>query len=198
VKQAAYTDALLNYWVLHSVLPLFFTLNGRYDFLHAGAIEIKKEAVLFLAPSYGGKSTMTAFCLGSTAQLISDDKVALYEENSAFYAVASYPYHRPYRKSEDLGIAVQTTVKQPKPVKAIYELRRSDAQSRVAIVELFGVEKFKALRLNSEINFSFLKPKRLEFLAHLAKHVRVYQISVPWDKTRLKEVCSAIINHRRS
>ena len=36
--------------------------------------------------------------------MISDDKVATFIKEELIYAVPSYPYHRPYRKVEDLGI----------------------------------------------------------------------------------------------
>ena len=53
-----FTEHLLEYWTLHIVLPLFFTIEETYDFLHAGAVEVEGKPILFVAESFGGKSTM--------------------------------------------------------------------------------------------------------------------------------------------
>jgi len=195
VPQKRMTEQLLEYWTLHIVLPLFFTIEETYDFLHAGAVEVEGMPILFVAESYGGKSTMTDFFLKQGHTLVSDDKVATYEEDGVFFGVASIPFHRPYRKLEDLGYFVDNIARTPKPIHALYELERAGADADITIEELHGLEKFKALRYSSEFNFSFLKPKRFAYLTRLAKAVPVYRVSVPWDMNRLPEVHQAILDH---
>ncbi len=190
-----FTSRLLEYWALQMVLPTFFTIEETYDFLHAGAVEIDGKPILFIAESFGGKSTMTDFFLKKGHTMISDDKVACYKSSDNFFAVASHPHHRPHRKMEDLGFFVTNVAKIPKPMHAIYELDRAKSDASVGIVELHGIEKFKSLRYSSDINLSFQKSRRFVFLADLAKVVPVYKVTVPWDMERLSEVYDMIVKH---
>ena len=190
-----FTNELLKYWCLHLCLPVFFTIEEKYDFLHAGAVEVEGKPILFIAESHGGKSTMTDFFMKQGHKMISDDKVAFYEENGEFFSVPSHPHHRPYRKMEDLGYFVENTATDPKPIHAIYELEKAEADDPIGITELFGVEKFKSLRYRSELNLSFLKSKRFAFISRLAKAVPVYKVTVPWDLERLPEVHRRIVEH---
>ncbi|NCB12075.1 MAG: hypothetical protein EOM78_10650 [Erysipelotrichia bacterium] len=75
------TKELLEYWLIHTFLPILFTMEDIYYFLHAGAVQIDSKPVLFVADSFGGKSTMTDFFIKKGHTMISDDKVAVYEEN---------------------------------------------------------------------------------------------------------------------
>lgn len=193
--QEKFTEALLEYWSLHILLPIYFTVEERFDFLHAGAVEISGNPVLFMAESYGGKSTMTDFFIQRGHAMISDDKVALIEQGDDFLSVPSHPHHRPYRKMEDLGHRVEHMVLSPMPIHAVYDLERADADAPVTIDEIKGIEKFKALRYGSEINFSFLKAKRFDLLSRLANRVPVFRVRVPWDLERLQEVHDTIVAH---
>ncbi len=194
-KQDNFTDELLEYWTLHIALPFFFTIEETYDFLHAGAVEIEGKPILFVAESFGGKSTMTDFFIKQGHVMISDDKVACYENDEIFFSVPSIPYHRPYRKMEDLGYFIENVAQKPKPIHAIYELDKAEADAPITISKLQGIEKFKSLRYSSEINLSFLKSKRFVFLSRLAKVVPVYRVTVPWDMGRLGEVHKTILEH---
>ncbi len=185
----------MKYWTLHIVLPIFFTVEERFDFLHAGAVEVEGKPILFVAESFGGKSTMTDFFMKQGHTMLSDDKVGCYESEGTFYAVPSHPHHRPHRGMEDLGFFVENRSKAPKPIHVIYELEKSDPGAAVVITELSGIEKFKSLRYSSEINLSFLKSKRFTFLSNLAKVVPVYKVTVPWDMERLPEVYTMIVKH---
>ncbi len=198
IPHASFTEKLLKYWALHIVLPVYFTIEERYDFLHAGAVEAKGKTILFTADSFGGKSTMTEFFMKKGHTMISDDKVGMYEKDGCFYAIPSHPHHRPYRKMEDLGYAVENFASHPCSVDAVYLLEKADAKSAVLIDAVSGIEKFIALRRNSEVNLFFLKPKRLAFLAAFARSVPLFRVSVPWDLQRLDEVYAAIAEHTES
>lgn len=191
------SEQLLTYWLLHTVLPLYFSIEKKYALFHVGAVEIDKKAVFLSAASFGGKSTLTDYFIRRGHVLFSDDRVGTYEEEGKIMVVASYPYHRPYRKMEDLGYAVEHFASEPRPLQCVYELVRSEADDPVFITELFGIEKFKALRYSSDINFSSLKQERFTYLSRVAELVPVYQITVPWDLQRLHEVYAAIIKHSR-
>ena len=190
-----FSHELLNYWFLHTLLPVYFTCEKIYDFLHAGAVSFNGLPLLFTAPSFGGKSTMTDFFIKQGHPLLSDDKVAVYENGDDFWAVPSYPYHRPYRRMEDLGCFVDNFAEEPKPIHAIYELVRTESDAPIEITPLHGIDKFKSLRFVSEINLPFRKPQRMEFLGRLANTVPVYAVQIPWEPERLGEVYEHIVTH---
>ncbi|MEA3491099.1 MAG: hypothetical protein U9R27_04290 [Campylobacterota bacterium] len=192
------SERLLEYWTLHIALPLFFTIEESYDFLHAGAVEVDGKPILFTAESFGGKSTVTGFFLRRGHRMISDDKVAFYEEGGQLFAIPSHPHHRPHRKMEDLGHFIENIALNPKPIYAIYELEKVKPNASIEITELHGIEKFKSLRYSSDINLSFLKVKRFVFLSHLAKAVPLYRVTLPWDIERLDEVYDVICEHKFS
>ena len=193
-----FTPVLLEYWCLHIILPVFFTIEETYDFLHAGAVEVEGKPILFIAESFGGKSTMTDFFMQRGHTMISDDKVASYRDNSQFFAVPSHPHHRPYRKMEDLGFFVKNFSSSPKPIHAIYELEKVHQNTEIAITEIKGIEKFASLRYSSETNLYFQKPKRFEYLMKMAKSVPVYKVKVPWKIERLIDVYHAIVKHSQN
>lgn len=191
-----FTPELLEYWTLHILLPIFLTIEEHFYFLHAGAVKIDDTPILFIAESFGGKSTMTDFFMKQGHAMISDDKVGVLEKHGEFLAVPSHSHHRPYRKMEDLGYFVENMSTSLKSIGAIYILHRVSPDAKIAIEELKGIEKFKFLRFNSEINLSFLKSQRLQDLSRLAENVPVYKIMVPWNMDRLGEVYQSILDHR--
>ena len=166
-----------------------------YDFLHAGAVEVEGKPILFIAESFGGKSTITDYFMQQGHTMVADDCVGTYKKSNLFYAVPSHPHHRPHRGMEDLGFFVENIARESKPIHAVYALEKSDADADVEIVELQGVEKFKVLGYSSMINLSLLKPKRFMYLSHLSQAVPAYRVDVPWDKERLREVHDNIVAH---
>jgi len=195
VKHKEFNESLLKYWALHIVLPVYFIIEGIYDFLHAGAVEIEDQPVLFIAKSCGGKSTMTDYFMKQGHTMISDDKVATFLKKGVFYAVSSHSYHRPYRNLEDLGLYVENFSISPKPLKYIYLLERSEPNAHIDICPLTGIEKIMALRSAKEMNLFFPESKQLSYLSNIAKQVSLYKVSVPWDLERLDEVYTAIVHH---
>jgi hypothetical protein len=85
------TDEIFRFWLYHVVLPVYFSISQTYRFLHAGAVEIDECSVLFMAPSHGGKSTLTDYFLSKAHPLITDDKMATFESDGLYYAVPSHP-----------------------------------------------------------------------------------------------------------
>ena len=188
------TQDLAMYWFSHTFLPIVFTMENIYYFLHAGAVEIDSKPVLFVADSFGGKSTMTDFFIKKGHTMVSDDKVAVYEENKEILCVPSYPYHRPYRKVEDLGYPVENFAKGAKKMHAIFNLVKSDEKAEIIIEEVLGIEKFRILRFSTEIDFSINSESKFEMLSKIANNVKLYNIIVPWDMNRLEEVYQTIVN----
>jgi len=195
IPHTYFTETLLKYWTLHIILPIFFTIEETYDFLHAGAVEIEGRPVLFIAETFGGKSTLTDFFIQQGHTMISDDKVGVLEKNDHFIAIPSHPYHRPYRRMEDLGIFVENFAQKAKPILGIFELKKSEPNTKIEIEERHGIEKFKSLRYASEMNIFFFKEKRFKLLTKMANTIPVYQVTIPWDLERLNEVYMQIREH---
>jgi len=188
---------LLSFWFIHLLLPLYMTLENMYDFLHAGAIEVEGKPIFFIAPSMGGKSTMTDYFIKQGHALISDDKVPTFIQNGKFMAVGSHPYHRPYRKFEELGYRVENFTIGFKPIHAFYELEGVDGDADISIEEIKGFAKFDALLQNYLYMFSWLKPERLKYLSKMLNEVRVFHVKVPWELERLGEVHREVVAHSK-
>ncbi len=192
------TRKLLEYWLYHIVLPIYFTLKEKYLFLHVGAVSVEHNPVIFMANSFGGKSTLTDFFLKKGHALITDDKLATYKENEEFFAVASHPYHRPYREQETLGIKASNIENKPNIFKTIYVLQKASKDSTIQFNKLHGIKKFKHLHSACEMEFPFTFQKNTEYLLELSKKVQLFTIEIPWDLNRLEEVYNKIIEHQKN
>ena len=188
---------LLSFWFIHLLLPLYLSLEEKYEFLHAGAVEVEGKPILFIAPSMGGKSTMTDYFIKQGHTLVSDDKVPTFIEDGKFMAVGSFPYHRPYRKFEELGYHVENFMSDFKPIHAFYVLEGMEGDAEIIIEEIKGFKKFDRLLPNYLFLFSYLKTKRLKYLSQMLNSIRVFHVQVPWDIERLGEVHDAICRHSK-
>lgn len=139
------TEDIFRFWLYHIVLPIYFSIAQIYKFLHAGAVEIEDKSVLFMAPSHGGKSTLTDYFLQKGHPLITDDKMATFERDGDYFAVPAHPYHRPFRKVEVLGHLCENPAAQIRPIHAIYILEKSEPDADITIRRLKGIEKFSRL-----------------------------------------------------
>jgi len=194
--QRLFTAELLRFWILHTVLPVVLTLEDRYTFLHVGAVEVEGAPIIFSAESFGGKSTMTDYFIGRGHAMLCDDSLGTYSENGKVMAVASYPFHRPYREAEALGYPVENVMKEAKPIRAVYLLDKSDPDADIAMTELRGIEKYKAFHYSAFVNFNFRKEKHFKFMSAIVKQIPVYKVTVPWDMDRLPDVYDAIVRHQ--
>lgn len=189
------TEDIFRFWLYHLVLPIFLSIAQIYKFLHAGAVEVDGKAILFMAPSHGGKSTLTDYFLQREDALITDDKMATFERDGVYYAVPSHAYHRPFRQAEVLGHLCKNAATDVKPIHAIYILLKSEPDADIVIRKLKGVEKFSRLHEGGEMNFSFFTRDYVTYLSGLANKVDVFEITVPHDLERLEEVYQAIKVH---
>jgi len=197
-KGVNYTSKKLRFWIYHTFLPLIIELENKYCMMHVGAVEVEGKPILFSALSYGGKSTLIDYFLKKGHTLLSDDSLAIDEEDNVFYVVPSYPYYRPYRKLESLGYYTENFTTKQKPIYILYTLKKVTGDSDIVITELKGIEKFKALHKSIFIDFYFMKKKHFEFLTEMAKNIFIFEITVPWDMERLEEVYEAICTHTNS
>ena len=198
MAEPACTRELLVFWLVHTFLPLYLALERGYDFIHAAAVEVADEPVLFVAPSMGGKSTLGDYFLKQGHPMLSDDKVATFLHEGQFFAAPSYPHHRPFRQFEVLGYPVENFAGRARPIHAFYVLEQGEPESQVSINEIKGFRKFEELMPNYMFNFPFLREQRLRWLASLAHQSLVFRVRRPWNLERMPEAYEAICRHSRS
>jgi len=189
------TDQRLAFWLIHIVLPLYFTLEGRYEFIHASSVDIGDRTVLFTASSHGGKSTLTDYFVQQGHALVSDDKVGTYREGDRYFAVPSHPGRRPFRKFEELGYRTEHFSPRRRKIHALYNLYAGDPAADVQIEEIRGHQGFTQVLPNYLFNFRFLQARRLQYLGAMLGAVPVFRVAVPWDLGRLADVYRAICAH---
>ncbi len=189
---------LLSFWFIHLMLPFFFALEKRYEMFHGGAVLIEGKAVMFCAPSMGGKSTMTDYFIQKEHTLISDDKIPMIVENGQFMLTGSHPYHRPYRKFEDLGYRVSDFLDSYLPLHAMYILEKSEHNAPITIEEVRGFGKFNAMLPHYLFSFPSQKQYRMTCLSKLLNKIRVFRVYRPWNISRLSEVYTSIVEHSKT
>lgn len=194
-KDDGYTPQRLRFWVYHTFLPLLFQIECIYQILHVGSVEVAGKPILFSAPSFGGKSTMTDYFIRHGHPMLSDDTLGIEQRDDDYYAIASYPFHRPYREPETLGAPVKIFSTEVKPIRAVYILNMVETAEEIKVSEIIGIEKFKSLYFSSFMAFPHLQEDRFKFSAQIAKKIPVYQITYPQDLSKLPEVYAAIITH---
>lgn len=195
VKGKAYRPDRLRFWLYHTFFPIVLELQGIYHILHVGAVEIEGKPVLFSAPSFGGKSTMTDYFIQQGHTMLCDDALGIEKVDSTYHTIASYPFHRPYREPEDLGYPVSNFASESKALSAVYILNKSQNIEGISIRELKGIEKFKAFHYSAFVMFNFLKEERFSFFTELSKKIPMYEITYPHDIKRLPEVYDEIIKN---
>lgn len=189
------TVELLGFWFVHLFLPLYCTLEGLADFLHAGSVALEGKPILFIAPSMGGKSTLVDYCLKQGAALVADDKVSTFIEGGRFMVSGSHPYHRPYREFEVLGDYADHFERECKPIHAFYALEPCGADGDICINEVKGVQKFEILCPNYLYTFPFLMEQRLLYFSRMVDNTRMFTLQRPWDMSRQSAVYTAIYEH---
>jgi hypothetical protein len=190
------TQQRLEFWFIHQFLPLYLTWHERFVFFHTGGVVCEGKSLFFVAPSMGGKSTMTQTFLKYGHRLITDDTLPTFMEEQTPYYCPAVPYFRPYRAYETLGEKALNYSTSCGRVDMIYVLQSASAESRIAIDEVCGVEKFAILRKNGLIySSSFMRIVHTAYLARFLNGVRVFTLRRPWDLARIDEVYEAVVRH---
>ena len=184
-----YGTELFGFLLLHSFLPVYFTVNRTYRVLHAGAIRLDGQALVLLAPGMGGKSTLTDYFVSRGHALVSDDKLATRELDGTYLAVGSYPYRRPWREAEVLGDYTANFASAPRPIRAIFLLIRAAARQPAQTVEAIrGTDRFRHLAAGQDVLLPYRKAADFEYFAGMADRLPVFEVHMPWDLRRLEEV----------
>lgn len=188
------TDKLL-FWLLHTVIPVYLILQEASVFLHASSVDVEGKAVLFLAPSFGGKSTLADFFLTHKHPLLSDDKVRLLFRKGEYFAYPSYPYRRAHREVETLGDYTDNFANTSLPIGNVYVLNSIEPIGDCGIERIVGLEKFEMLKSAYLYEPVSLSEIEMRHLMNLMVHSNVYGVSVPKEIARLQEVYQIIMNH---
>jgi len=185
---------LLRFWILHTFLPIVLEHTTNYHFLHASGTIINNKAILFIANSNGGKSTISHYFTNQLHPYLGDDAIAISYQNNQYMAIPSHPFCRHYRKYQSLGDKVKIFASKPYPIKALYILKPLSANQAISIKPLYGIKKVQALYDSSFIKFDTLKQKHLKTISSLANHTQISELFIPWDLDQLPNVYKHIIN----
>jgi hypothetical protein len=187
-----------SFWLLHTIIPIYLVLKQSAIMLHAAAVEFDKKAILFIAPSFGGKSTLADFFIRQEHFLFSDDKIRLEYRDQGYFAFPSYSYMRAYREFETLGRITNKFSNRPLPIGNIYFLNHIEPGGDCSIEQILGLQKFEILNnayLYEPVSISKIE---MQYLMGLVRKCAVYQVNIPRDITRLSEVYQMIIEHEKS
>ena len=176
------------FWCVHIIIPMFLAFTRGTHFFHASSVVLNGGAVLFLAPSWGGKSSLARFALDNGARLLSDDKVALQLDAGSCLAVPSHPCIRPGREREELGAIAPVYSDDPARVRAIYTLRRDQGESDIGIVEQTGLNKIESLLRHRQYGFQMAQEDALQFVCQLADAVPLFTLRRPWGMEHMARV----------
>ncbi|SFV90275.1 hypothetical protein MNB_SV-4-1113 [hydrothermal vent metagenome] len=190
---------LFGFWLAHSLMPIYLTLQRKAIILHASCVTIEDSAVLFIAPSFGGKSTLAHAFLQQKYPLVSDDTVALYTTKDAIKCAASVPYSRPYRTLSTLGDYTPVYEKRLVTPKAVYVLEKGAADEAVTFDELRGIAKLTALHNNNLLySFPHLRTMHLATMGELIKQTAIVKLKRPWDLAQLPALCTQIVSFTKA
>jgi hypothetical protein len=199
--------------VLGPVLALALHAQGTVS-LHASAVRIGSEGVVFLAPKHYGKSTLAACLLTMGARLITDDTLAVETEPRSVllpgpHAVKlwrdSAEYVRPLLAVE-IGSGVKPTLRRlpshlraerPSRCAAAYVLVPVGADASVGIDRFALPQADAALALVAHAKLGpLLEPAAAALVlteaAAIARRVPVYRLTVPRDWQRLPELAEQL------
>ena len=184
------------YWVIHMLLPLYVTLEGLYEVIHASAVVIGENATLFTAPSHGGKSSLANAFVRSGCELIADDCVPIEIKPDGCFVEPSHPNCRPYRKNNCLGDPVENFASTAIRIGAIYQVQLQDTGDDISFTELGAHEKLACLLSGAYISYGLTSSRRLTALADLADLVTMFSVRLPRRAGRIEECRNAILSHR--
>ncbi len=204
----------IEHLLLDQVIPRLLPLAGAGTVLHSSAASLAGAAVVFIAPSRSGKSTLVTHLARNGFELLSDDSVLLAGRGNAFHAFPSYPAVRLWRDSagELLPDAPLETVSQynskrragagagmlhrdtAAELRAIVVLSNRAADA-VSLEPLAAHLRFPAL-LEASMRMEVRDPavNRAEFLrlAQLAESVPMLELAYPRRYDALPEAAAAI------
>lgn len=205
-------------YLLGSIMGFVLRLRGL-TCLHASAIAIGDCAIAFAGSPGAGKSTLAAALAQKGFPVMSDDLVALKEEDACFLVQPGYPRLNlwPDSACRLLGYAnalppITPTwdkrylalgengcrfASRPLPLQAIYFLdEREAALTAPVIQEITGRDAFMALVANTHVNYLLdrnMRSREFDVLARVAVSIPMRRVRCTANRVGLGKLCESII-----
>lgn len=208
----------VDHFVADQAIPRAMANEGMFV-LHAGAVCVGSQAILFMGESGRGKSTLVASFHAVGVDLIGDDALVVSLSGSNHEVQAVYPSLRLFRDSieaimhTDVKTSAVTDLSSKRRIDIPLSLRTPAAPLRVAalftIAEPANDAGIRIRRLSiaetcmAAIENSFsLDPSdvtraqdQLALASALARQVPAFELSYPRDFARLPDVRNLILKH---
>jgi hypothetical protein len=216
------SEETLRHLLLDQVLPRLLAHQGRL-MLHAGAVCIDEQAVIFMGQTGWGKSTLTASFHAAGYPLLSDDGLLLIPQVARTLALPTYPSLRLWPESV-AGLYAQTpplapmahySSKQrvlvadgqemdhrPLPVAAIYLLAAPDPDvDNISVSRLSARDAWLEI-VRNVFQFDVSDRQRvmrlLDAAGDIAQHLPAFRLTYPRDHALLPQVRAAILAQQDS
>ena len=211
------TDTTPTHLYLNQVRPLMLCKQGELVF-HASAVEVGSEAVVFMAESGRGKSTLAASFSANGYRFLTDDGLVVDEVDGDYFALPSHPSIRLWADSEEALIppdsksepAVHFTAKsrfmagdsmafcdQPRRLARVYFLGDGRAE-KVSFERLSASEALIESVKHSfilDIEDKALLASHFDRVAKLAQAPIYYRLDYPRSYEILPRVRQAVVEH---
>lgn len=208
-------------YLLGPVMGLVLRLRG-ITCLHASAIAAGDYAVAFAGSPGAGKSTLAAALAQRGFPVLSDDIVALAEEEAGFHVQPGYPrlnlwpdsvrslfgfedalppitptWDKRYLRLDEDGEDSCRFAKQPLPLRAIYFLDAREASLSDPVIEqVAGREAFMALVANTYLNYLLdrhMRSREFDVLARVAASIPMRRVRYSANPSALASLCETIV-----
>lgn len=150
-------------------------INYHAIILHCSYIIVQNKAILFTAPSFGGKSTQACIWRDyGTAIIINSDRAIIKKKNGIYYAMGI-----PIDGSSD--ICINRSI----PISCIVYLHKSDVNTVKKINKKEAVKKLISETTINFFNQEFIN-NAFDIILDIAENLPVYELWCTKDKSALK------------
>ncbi len=210
-------DHTIEHLLVDQVLPRFLAHEGHL-LLHASAINVQGRTVLFLGKSGWGKSTLAALFHQAGNQLYSDDCVQLKHEQTAWFALPTYPSLRlledsiennfpddylsspvsDYSDKQRIALPSKPEIKAP-AIHAMYFL--SDPKTTYTQTEIGtmrpGAVCIELIERSFRLDLSNRDQSKqlMKIAAELTQSIPAYRLSYPHDFDNNSRLLATLIQH---
>lgn len=209
-------EVTIRHLLLDQVIPLVLSRKGRVV-LHSSAVSTERGVIAFAGKSGRGKSTMALAFAKEGHALVTDDCLALRNENGKWMVLPSYPGVRLWettaeelapRNASTADVAHYTSKRRiidiegiqfsarPQPLRALYVL--AEERPEIWIEKLAASRGFMAwaeFAYNLDIVHADFLRGHFESVGKLATEIPVFALHYPREFTMLPAVRAAILNH---
>jgi hypothetical protein len=202
VRAAETPDDTLRHVLLDFILPLVMTHRGELV-LHASGVLLARGAILFMARSGSGKSTIAAGLAARGARVVADDAIALRESVDGPVAIGAYSGLRLWpdipggaKRRISPGDSSMAFADAPVPVAGIYLLDPSPSGS-IRIDPLPPREAVMSLVAHSYVldwGDRDRLMRHLDSAIGCGRTVPVRRLAFPHDADRLEELCRLVLD----